>query len=67
MAPIRQPNDGFLTKVQFPLYSVQMITSRHVMVAGGGGSAKTGVTNGFVRQNIILKFKIEYIFYPINL
>lgn len=49
MAPIRRPNDVLLAKVQFPLYSVQMITSRHVMVAGGGGSSKTGVTNGFVR------------------
>lgn len=25
-----------------------MLTSRHVIVGGGGGSSKTGVANGFV-------------------
>lgn len=47
MAPIRRPSDGLLARVQYPLYSVQMLTSRHVLVAGGGGEAKTGVGNGF--------------------
>lgn len=37
-----------LARVNFPLYSVEMLTSRHVLVAGGGGSSKTGVANGFV-------------------
>lgn len=41
-------NDGLLARVNFPLYSVEMLTSRHVLVAGGGGSSKTGVANGFV-------------------
>ncbi|XP_026684521.1 prolactin regulatory element-binding protein [Diaphorina citri] len=36
-----------LTKVNFPLYTIQMVTSHHVLVGGGGGSAKTGVANGF--------------------
>lgn len=44
----RKSNDGLLARVNFPLYSVEMVTSRHVLVAGGGGSSKTGVANGFV-------------------
>lgn len=47
MAP-RKTKDGLLARVNFPLYSVEMLTSRHVLVAGGGGSSKTGVANGFV-------------------
>lgn len=35
-------------KVNFPLYAVEMLTDRHFVVAGGGGAAKTGVSNGFV-------------------
>ena len=34
--------------VNYPLYTVNMLTDRHFVVAGGGGAAKTGVTNGFV-------------------
>lgn len=45
----RPTNDGLLARVNFPLYTIQMITSRHCLVAGGGGSSKTGVANGFVR------------------
>lgn len=48
MVQSRKSNDGLLARVNFPLYSVEMLTSRHVLVAGGGGSAKTGVANGFV-------------------
>lgn len=48
MAPSRKSNDGLLARVNFPLYSIEMLTSRHVLVAGGGGSSKTGVANGFV-------------------
>ncbi|XP_053958495.1 prolactin regulatory element-binding protein isoform X1 [Anastrepha ludens] len=47
MAPTRRPSDGLLARVNFPLYAIEMLTSRHVLVAGGGGSAKTGVANGF--------------------
>lgn len=47
----RTSNDGLLARVNFPLYSVEMLTSRHVLVAGGGGSSKTGVANGFVRNS----------------
>ncbi|KAF5285728.1 hypothetical protein FQR65_LT02256 [Abscondita terminalis] len=43
----RRNRDGLLAKVNFPLYTVQMLTNRHVLVGGGGGSAKTGVANGF--------------------
>lgn len=47
MAP-RRLKEGLLARVNFPLYSVEMLTSRHVLVAGGGGSSNTGVANGFV-------------------
>ncbi|XP_013115020.1 prolactin regulatory element-binding protein [Stomoxys calcitrans] len=47
MAPTRRPADGLLARVNFPLYAVEMLTSRHVLVAGGGGASKTGVANGF--------------------
>ncbi|KAG8228405.1 hypothetical protein J437_LFUL003878 [Ladona fulva] len=36
-----------LARVNFPLYTLQMLTNRHILVAGGGGSSKTGVANGF--------------------
>lgn len=48
MAPHRRNIDNVLARINFPLFSVQMLTNRHVLVAGGGGSAKTGVANGFV-------------------
>ncbi|KAH8281224.1 hypothetical protein KR044_012181 [Drosophila immigrans] len=47
MAPTRRPSDGLLARVNFPLYAVDMLSSRHILVAGGGGSSKTGVANGF--------------------
>lgn len=48
MAPIRKNIDDILARVNFPLYTVQMVTNRHVIVGGGGGTSKTGVANGFV-------------------
>lgn len=48
MPPSRRKKDGLLARVNFPLYTLQMLTNRHVLVAGGGGSSKTGVANGFV-------------------
>ncbi|CAH2243949.1 jg24059 [Pararge aegeria aegeria] len=39
--------DGLLAKVDFPLYTLQNLTNRHVLVAGGGGASNTGVANGF--------------------
>ena len=37
-----------LCRVNFPLYQATMITPRHILVAGGGGAANTGVFNGIV-------------------
>ena len=37
-----------LCRVNFPLYQATMITPRHLLVAGGGGAANTGVFNGIV-------------------
>lgn len=53
MAPTKRPNDYLLARVNFPLYTVEMISSRFCLVAGGGGSAKTGVANGFVSSNFV--------------
>nr|SVE85556.1 EOG090X07XQ [Daphnia pulicaria] len=39
-------------KVNFPLYAVEMLTDRHFVVAGGGGAAKTGVSNGFATYQL---------------
>jgi hypothetical protein len=50
MAPIRRKQEGLLARVNFPLYTLQMLTSRHVLVGGGGGSSNTGVANGFVSE-----------------
>lgn len=44
----KKTSDCLLAKVNFPLYAAEMLSSRHLLVAGGGGSAKTGVANGFV-------------------
>ncbi|VVD05564.1 prolactin regulatory element-binding protein [Leptidea sinapis] len=43
----RNRGDGLLAKVDFPLYTLQTLTNRHVIVAGGGGASNTGVANGF--------------------
>lgn len=59
MAP-RKTKDGLLARVNFPLYSVEMLTSRHVLVAGGGGSSKTGVANGFVSEIICFFFSFNF-------
>lgn len=44
-------------KVNFPLYAIEMLTDRHFVVAGGGGAAKTGVSNGFVCFKILFYTK----------
>ncbi|RWS17556.1 prolactin regulatory element-binding protein-like protein, partial [Dinothrombium tinctorium] len=36
-----------LARVNFPLYAVKTVSERHVLVAGGGGMAKTGISNTF--------------------
>jgi prolactin regulatory element-binding protein len=52
MAPSRKYIDDILARLNFPLYTVQMLTNRHVIVGGGGGSSKTGVANGFVSETV---------------
>ncbi|KAF0297582.1 Prolactin regulatory element-binding protein [Amphibalanus amphitrite] len=41
------PTGELLAKVSFPLYTIKALSGQHILVAGGGGSAKTGVANGF--------------------
>ncbi|KAL3172715.1 hypothetical protein MRX96_012763 [Rhipicephalus microplus] len=43
MAP---PKSGeLLARVNFPLYSINVLTERHILVAGGGGKSRTGIPN----------------------
>jgi len=43
-----------LCRVDFPLYQAQLVSPRHLLLAGGGGSAKTGVFNGIVSFKLII-------------
>ncbi|XP_046851204.1 prolactin regulatory element-binding protein-like isoform X2 [Xenia sp. Carnegie-2017] len=43
-----------LVKTNFPLYTVNVLDTNHFIVAGGGGSAKTGVPNA------LQVFKLDY-------
>ncbi|XP_072377149.1 guanine nucleotide-exchange factor SEC12 [Diabrotica undecimpunctata] len=47
MSSKRKSKESIIARVNFPLYTLQMLTSRHVIVGGGGGTSKTGVHNGF--------------------
>lgn len=49
-------------KINFPLYSVNPLSCNHVIVAGGGGAANTGVFNGFVSV-----FNIQLMWYNLRL
>lgn len=46
----KKENTTVVARVNFPLYSVQLLTCRHILVAGGGGAARTGVSNAFVSK-----------------
>ncbi len=39
-----------LCRVDFPAYVAAVVSPRHILIAGGGGAAKTGVKNGFVSE-----------------
>ena len=39
-----------LDTTNFPLYAVDVLDQNHILVAGGGGAAKTGVPNCMVRS-----------------
>lgn len=46
MATKRSKNAASLcARVNFPLFTVRVLSERHVLVGGGGGEAKTGVSN----------------------
>lgn len=49
-----------LARVNFPLYTIAVLSDRHVLFAGGGGGAKTGILNVIVS---IFKFNIRSFFY----
>ena len=48
-----------LCRVNFPLYNVNMISPRHVMLSGGGGAANTGVRNGFVSIILLIGYPTQ--------
>ena len=37
-----------VAKIGFPSYAICSLSGRHVVIGGGGGSAKTGIPNKFV-------------------
>lgn len=43
-----------LHNTNFPLYTVSVLDKDHFVVAGGGGSAKTGVPNALVRCHFLI-------------
>ncbi|KAG5864750.1 hypothetical protein JTB14_022625 [Gonioctena quinquepunctata] len=43
----RKTTDDILARINFPLFTVQILSPRYVIVGGGGGTAKTGIANGF--------------------
>uniref|UniRef100_A0A2P2I0B2 Prolactin regulatory element-binding protein-like n=1 Tax=Hirondellea gigas TaxID=1518452 RepID=A0A2P2I0B2_9CRUS len=45
MAPQYKPD--LVSKTEFPPYALACVADRYVIVAGGGGSAKTGIKNKF--------------------
>ena len=42
----------FSIDVKFPIYSIQFVSEKHVVLAGGGGSSRTGVKNRLVRLSL---------------
>jgi len=43
-----RPKNGtasLCARVNFPLFTVKVLSERHILVGGGGGEAKTGVAN----------------------
>ena len=49
MFAIMAPQRGVtVATTDFPLYTIQPVGDSHLLVAGGGGQAKTGVPNAVV-------------------
>ncbi|XP_075592031.1 guanine nucleotide-exchange factor SEC12 isoform X2 [Dermatophagoides farinae] len=38
---------SLLARVNFPIYCIKSISERHILIGGGGGMAKTGISNPF--------------------
>lgn len=45
MAVRNKSGSSLMARVNFPPYIVQIVGERYVLVAGGGGSANTGIKN----------------------
>ena len=46
-----------LVKVNYPIYVCKVLTERHILVAGGGGQAKTGISNAIEIYELIYNSK----------
>lgn len=45
MAKRHKHTASLCARVNFPLFTVKVLSERHIVVGGGGGESKTGVTN----------------------
>uniref|UniRef100_T1JHF1 Prolactin regulatory element-binding protein n=1 Tax=Strigamia maritima TaxID=126957 RepID=T1JHF1_STRMM len=57
MAPLGPSYGELLAKVNFPPYTVKMLTDRHVLIAGGGGKSKTGISNAIEIYELVFDGK----------
>lgn len=60
MAPHRGTT---VAKSDFPMYTINVLDERHFLVAGGGGQAKTGVSNAIV-SHVYLRHFGQEVFRP---
>ena len=52
-----QNTGQLLARVNYPIYVCKVLTERHILVAGGGGQAKTGISNAIEIYELIYDSK----------
>ena len=52
-----QNTGQLLARVNYPIYVCKVLTERHILVAGGGGQAKTGIKNAIEIYELIYSSK----------
>ncbi|RWS29894.1 prolactin regulatory element-binding protein-like protein [Leptotrombidium deliense] len=55
----KRDKSHLLARVNFPLYTVKAVGERHILVAGGGGMAKTGISNALEIYELIYEKSID--------
>ena len=48
-----------LARVNYPLYGCKVLSERHILVAGGGGHANTGIANTLEIYELIYDRKCD--------